>query len=88
MLLGSQYLYHGLAKRGACNCKPSDQRGLPLLGPLVTCSLIDCGLQKDLAVGQNQRYHVGLGAPPILVYFSQDWDVHWGYKALTHCHLT
>ena len=21
----------------------------------------------------------GVGAPPILVYFSGDWDVHWGY---------
>ena len=21
----------------------------------------------------------GIGAPPILVYFSGDWDVHWGY---------
>ena len=20
-----------------------------------------------------------MGAPPILVYFSWDWDVHWGY---------
>ena len=23
--------------------------------------------------------HLGLGTPPILVYFSVDWDVHWGY---------
>ena len=29
-----------------------------------------------MAVGQNQWYHFGLGAPPILVYFSGDWDVH------------
>ena len=26
------------------------------------------------AVGQNQWYHVGVGAPDILVYFSGDWD--------------
>ena len=32
-----------------------------------------------LAVGQNQWYHFVVGAPPILVYFSGDWDVHWGY---------
>ena len=25
-----------------------------------------------------------VGAPPILVYFSGDWDVHWGYGILTH----
>ena len=24
-------------------------------------------------------FHFGVGAPPILVYFSGDWDVHWGY---------
>ena len=23
--------------------------------------------------------HFGVGAPPILVNFSEDWDVHWGY---------
>ena len=28
--------------------------------------------------------HFGVGAPPILVYFSGDWDVHWGYGLLTH----
>ena len=28
--------------------------------------------------------HVGGSAPPILVYFSKDWDVHWGYGLLTH----
>ena len=32
-----------------------------------------------MAVGQNQSCHFGVGAPPILVYFSRDWDVHWGY---------
>ena len=32
-----------------------------------------------MAVGQNQWYHFGVVAPPILVYFSWDWDVHWGY---------
>ena len=25
-----------------------------------------------------------VGAPPILVNFSADWDVHWGYGILTH----
>ena len=28
--------------------------------------------------------HFGVGAPPMLVYFSGDWDVHWGYGLLTH----
>ena len=30
-------------------------------------------------MGQNQWYHFGVCAPPILVFFSGDWDVHWGY---------
>ena len=41
----------------------------------------------DVAVGQNQWYHFGVGAPPILVYFSGDWDVHWGCEILTHGHV-
>ena len=32
-------------------------------------------------------YHFGVGAPPILVYISGDWDVHWGYGILTHAHI-
>ena len=31
--------------------------------------------------------HFGVGAPSILVYFSGDWDVHWGYGILPHGHL-
>ena len=36
---------------------------------------------------QNQWDHFGGGAPPILVYFSWDWDVHRGYGILTHGHM-
>ena len=36
-----------------------------------------------MAVGQNQWYHFGVGAPAILVYFSGDWDVQWQYEILT-----
>ena len=32
-----------------------------------------------MAVGQNPWYHFEVGAPPILVNFSGDWDVYWGY---------
>ena len=32
-----------------------------------------------MAVGQNQWYHFGVDPPPILVYFSGDCDVYWGY---------
>ena len=41
-----------------------------------------------MAVGQHQYYHFGVGAPPSLVYFSGDWDVHWGYGILTHGHMS
>ena len=41
----------------------------------------------EMAVGQNQWYHFWVGAPPILVYFSGDWDVHWGYGILTHSQM-
>ena len=40
-----------------------------------------------MAAGQNQWYHSGVGAPPILVYFSRDW-VHWGYGVLAHGHVS
>ena len=44
-------------------------------------------LYVHMAVGQNQWYQLGVGAPPILVYFSWNWDVHWGYGILTHGHM-
>ena len=43
-----------------------------------------CLTTAQVAVGQNQWYHFGVGAPPILVYFSGDWDVHWRYGLLPH----
>ena len=47
-----------------------------------------CALSRiHMAVGQNQWCHFGVGAPPILAYFSGNWDVHWGYKILTHGHI-
>ena len=42
---------------------------------------------KHMAVDQDQGYHFGVGAPPILVYFSGDWDVQRGYGILTHGHM-
>ena len=41
-----------------------------------------------MAGGQNPWYHFGVGAPPILVNFSGDWDVHWRYGILTPGHMT
>ena len=54
--------------------------------------LLDAGLpgtqykKHHRAMGQHQWYHFGVGAPPILVYVSWNWDVHWGYRVLTHSH--
>ena len=37
--------------------------------------------EKNMDSGcQNQGSHFGVGAPPVLVHFSGDWDVHWGYR--------
>ena len=57
-------------------------------GLLATCveRLVWC-IGKEWQVGQNQWYHFGVGAPPILVYFSGDWDVHRGYGILTHIYI-
>ena len=43
---------------------------------------------SHMAVGENQWYHFGVGAPPILVHFSGGWDVHWGCGLLTHGHMS
>ena len=40
-----------------------------------------------MAMVQNQWYHFGIGAPPILVYFGGDWGVHWQYEVLTLGHM-
>ena len=39
-----------------------------------------------MAVGQNQWFHFGIGAPPILepILVGIESDVHWGYGILTH----
>ena len=37
--------------------------------------------------GSTIGSHFGVGAPPILVYFSGDWDVHWRNGTLTHGHM-
>ena len=41
-------------------------------------------MRNCLAAGQNQWCHFGVGAAPILAYFSGDWHVHWGYGILAH----
>ena len=44
-----------------------------------------CLCKYQVAVGQSQWYHFGVGAPPILEpIFSGDWDVHWRYGILTY----
>ena len=38
--------------------------------------LAKAGCWSEMAAGQNQWYHFGLGAPPILLDSIGDWDVH------------
>ena len=66
-----------------------------LYGPILVCLRPPPGhgqkcalLFWQLAVGQHQWYHFWVGSPPILVYCSGDWDVHWGYGILTHGQLS
>ena len=37
--------------------------------------------------GSKPMVPFGVGAPPILVYFGGDWDVHWGCGLWTHGHI-
>ena len=46
------------------------------------CKMVDMRLLLSKPMGS----HFGVGAPPILVYLSGDWDVHWLYGILTHGH--
>ena len=41
------------------------------------------------AVGQHEWDPIlgVFGAPPMLVYVSGDWDVHWKYRVLKHRHI-
>ena len=52
------------------------------------CGTFETRGSADVAVGQNQWYHFGVGAPPILVYCSGDGDVHCGYGIVTHGRVT
>ena len=49
-------------------------------------------VRMAVVVKTNGISHFGIGAPPILVYFGGDWDVHWGYDLGFHpwpydCHM-
>ena len=70
------------AAAGERSCRPADRSQ-------TACSGMLCFLGfSQVAVGQNQWCHFGVGAPPILVYFSGDWDVHQGTGVLTHSQVT
>ena len=48
--------------------------------PSVACGQCWDGTTLGFMIGGfHVRHHFGVGAPPILVYFSGDWDVRWGY---------
>ena len=65
--------HHLTARRSGSSAESPRARAVEERGPMAD----GCGCQ-------NQWYHFGVGAPPILVYFGGDWDVHWGYGMLTH----
>ena len=47
-----------------------------------------CSLSTSNGCGSKPMVPVGLGAPPILVQSRGDWDVHQGYRVLTHSQTT
>ena len=97
MVLGRPFQYRVLSMTQVliCHAWPSDTPGgrgergkeRQVIMEHVVWERSASAWQTNLAVGQNQWYHFGVGAPPILVYFSGDWDVHWGYGILTYGHL-
>ena len=56
---------------------------MALLGQVTACVAL-----QHVAMVQNQWHHVGIGVPPSLIYFSGDWDAHWGYGVLTDGHVS
>ena len=58
-------------------------QNLAQASPRDECNFPSAAIRREaishMAVGQNQWCHFGVGAPPILVSFSGDWDVPWGY---------
>ena len=61
---------------------------LPWSGPwgeVAGVSLGEAQNQLHLTTwSKNQWYHFWIAAPPILVFFSGDWDVHWGCGVSTY----
>ena len=72
--------YHRVQCKARGNDEEADATFLHYRGSKALDMTLPCASQ----VGQNQWYHFRVGAPPILVYFSGGWDVHWGYGILTH----
>ena len=60
-------------------------RAIPSLHDVAgAAGVLSCAIacsESEMAVGQNQWYYFGVGAPPILVNFSGDWDVSLGVRA-------
>ena len=56
-------------------------------GPVEGRKLQGKAAQTTEATWLPMGSYFGVGAPPILVYFSGDWDVHWGYDPQP-CHCT
>ena len=62
----------------------------PNEAPRMVAGARSTRLLLHMAMIQLQWYQFGIGAPLILIYFSGDWDVHWGYciyGLLTHGYI-
>ena len=69
---------------GSVRLKPMDPKGQALVGGILQCPRGSRSRQESSGSTTCGRglipmgSHFGVGAPPILVYFSGDSDVHWG----------
>ena len=79
----------------ACHLDPGHAQERGRRGPMASMALVvrfsQCHhfVPGHLAVRQNQWCHVGVGefTTHFRLYFSGDWDVHWGYGILAHGHF-
>ena len=62
-------------------------REAPLAAPARTIATSKQTARRYDCGSKPMESHLGVGAPPISVYFCGDWDVHWGYRVLTHSHM-
>ena len=84
------HLFHEPKRSEFCEWQRERQSKAGVRGHGRICPLTSISSDsKDMAVGQHQWYHFGVGefTTHFRTYFCGNWDVHWGYGGLTHGHI-